>query len=53
MNGGVIFGGNGERKFLKFQAAQSVGGSEHEGAAESLALMAGQDADLRGVANPR
>ena len=50
---GVIFGRDGERELLKFQTAQGIGGGEHESAAEALALMAGQHADLSGVADAR
>jgi len=50
-DGGFVVGGDGEREFLEFHGAQGLDGGEHEHAAEAVALVAGQDANLRGVAH--
>src|SRR5579864_3189299 len=51
LDGGAILRGDREREFAKFHGAQRFGGSLHEHAAEAVALVAGEDADLRGVAD--
>jgi hypothetical protein len=50
-DGGFVVGGDGEREFVEFHGAQGINGREHEHAAEAVALVAGQDANLRGVAH--
>ena len=47
----MVDAGDGEREFVEFEAAQRVNGSDHEGAAESMALVAGNHAKLSGVAD--
>src|SRR6267378_1643221 len=50
-DGGAVLRGHGQRQFAEFQSAEGFGRSLHEHAAESVALIAGKDADLRGVAH--
>jgi len=49
VDGGAVFGGDGEREFGELLRAQCFGGGEHQDAAEAVALKAGHHADLRGV----
>src|SRR5260370_33708479 len=51
LDGGVVFGGDGEGEFAELHGAEGFGGSLHEHAAEAVSLVAGQDAELRGVAD--
>ena len=51
MDGGTVFGGDGEREFAELLRAESFGGGHHQDAAEAVALEAGHHADLRGVAD--
>ena len=51
LDGGAIFCGDGEGEFLIFHLAEGFGGGLHEDATESVALIAGLNADLRGVGN--
>src|SRR5262249_55212214 len=53
MDGCMVFSGDSERKFLEFQTAKRVRGGEHERTAETVTLVAGEDTDLRGVADAR
>jgi len=41
----------GQRQFPEFHGAKGFGGSLHEQSAEAVSLVAGQDADLRGMAD--
>src|SRR5713101_6546486 len=50
---GAILRGDGEGELAKFHGAQRFRGGLHEHAAEAVALVAWEDADLRGVANAR
>ncbi len=49
MDGGAIFGGDGEGEFRELQGAQGVRRGEHQKAAEAVALKSWHDANLRGV----
>src|SRR5258707_6677507 len=51
LDGGAVLRGHGEGEFAKFHGAQGFGGSLHEHAAQAMALVTGEDADLRGVAD--
>ena len=51
LDGGGIFAGDRQGEFAKFHGAQSFGGALHQHAADAVALIAGEDADLRGVAD--
>ena len=51
IDGGGIHGGNGERKAFVVTAAEGVDGLFHEGTSDSVLLVAGHHADLRGVAD--
>src|SRR6266704_728323 len=51
LDGGAVFGRHGKSQFPEFHGAESFGGSLHEHAAETVSLIARQDADLRGVAD--
>src|SRR5258708_5251610 len=47
---GAVLRGHGQSQFAELHGAQGFRGSLHEHAAKSVPLIAGQDADLRGVA---
>src|SRR5258707_3605456 len=51
LDGGVVVRSYGQRQFPEFHGAKGFGGSLHEHAAEAMPLVAGQHADLRGVAD--
>src|SRR5260370_38145663 len=51
LDGGAVFRGYREGEFAEFHGAEGFGGSLHEHAAEAVTLVAGEDADLRGVAD--
>ena len=51
LNGGVIDAGDSEGKFVEFERTEGVNGGDHKGAAESVALVPGNDAELGGVAD--
>src|SRR5258705_2042367 len=51
LDGGTILRGYGEGEFAKFHGAQGLGGSLHEHAAQAMALVSGEDANLRRVAD--
>src|SRR5712671_7208583 len=51
LDGGAVLRGYGEGEFAKFHGAQGFRGSLHEHAAQAMALVSGEDADLRGVAD--
>ncbi len=48
---GAVLRGHGQSQFAELHGAQGFRGSLHEHAAKSVPLIAGQDADLRGVAD--
>src|SRR5258708_31820515 len=51
LDGGFVVGGDCKRQFLEFHGTQRVDGGVHEHAAEAVALVAGEDANLCGVAH--
>src|ERR1700682_1470134 len=53
LDGGAVLRGHGQCQFTKFHGAQGLGGRLHEHAAETVPLIAGKDADLRGVVDGR
>ena len=46
-----VFAGDGQSEFTEFHGAKRFGGTLHQHAADAVALIAGEDADLRGVAD--
>ena len=53
LDSGVVVRCYRQRQFPEFHGAQGAGGSLHEHAAEAVSLVAGQDANLGGVADTR
>ncbi len=51
LDGGAIFGSDGERELAELGGAERFHGSLHQHAAQAVPLITGQDADLRGVAD--
>src|SRR5258708_35270417 len=49
LDGGFVVGGDCKRQFLEFHGTQRVDGGVHEHAAEAVALVAGEAANLCGV----
>ena len=49
LDSGVVVRCYRQRQFPEFHGAKGVRGSLHEHAAEAVSLIAGQDANLRGV----
>ncbi len=49
LDSGVVVRCHRQRQFPEFHGAKGVGGSLHEHAAEAVSLVAGQDANLRGM----
>ena len=51
LDSGVVLRGYREREFAKLHSAERFGGGLHQHAAEAVTLVAGENADLRGVAD--
>src|SRR5260370_13702525 len=51
LDGGAVFRGYREGEFAERHGAEGFGRSLHEHAAEAVTLVAGEDAELRGVAD--
>src|SRR5258708_18772321 len=50
-DGGAVLRSHSQCQFAEFHGAKGFGGSLHEHAAESVALIAGKNADLSGMAH--